>query len=116
MSLTTAQILSLTGVLLPFLASLAAYLYKRFVPASKQEQFAHAAQVASSVVQAVEQACAAMSGPDKKAEATRLINQLLAQAGIKVDPTLVEVLIEQMVLALNQMQSPTRELPAVKNS
>lgn len=116
--ITDTQILALAPIVFPMVVSLCVYLYNRFVPPSKQAQLAHASSVVGVVVNGVEQACVAMNGPDKKAEATRLINQLLAESKLKVSPTLVDSLIEDAVYAINQKQgnalASTQVVPVVK--
>lgn len=108
-----AQVLALTQILFPLVVSAAVYLYKKYVPPSKQAQLEHAKSVTRMVVAGVEQTCVALTGPNKKSEATRLITQLLGEAHITVSPTLVDALIEQAVYAINQGKDPqvTQSVP-----
>jgi len=115
--MSDAQIISLASILFPVLASLGAYLYKRFVPPSRQVQLDHAKSLARTVAQGVEQTCSALTGPNKKAEAVRLIGVLLKEAGITASPTLVDALIEQAVYAINaNLTDPqvTQPVPVLK--
>jgi hypothetical protein len=116
--MSDAQIISLASLLFPMLVSLCAYLYKRLVPPSRQAQLDHAKSLARTVAQGVEQTCSALTGPNKKAEAVRLINLLLKEAGITASPTLVDALIEQAVYAINaNLPDPqvTQSVPVVRS-
>lgn len=112
------ELLAVAPIIFPLIISLCVYLYQRFVPPSKQAQLAHASSIVGVVVNGVEQACAVMEGPDKKAEAIRIINQLLVEARLKVSPVLVDSLIEDAVYAINQRQgnalASTQPRPVVK--
>lgn len=114
--MSDAQLITLASILFPFIVSGCTYLYKKYVPPSRQAQLEHAKSVTRMVVAGVEQTCDALTGPNKKSEATRLITQLLAEAHIQVSPTLVDALIEQAVYAVNQGKDPqvTQSTPVVK--
>jgi hypothetical protein len=107
-----AQLLSLTSLLLPFVVSFAYSLYGK-LPLSTKQKLTHIKNTVGDVVQSVEQACSTMSGPDKKAEATRVIVGLLGEVKIHPNPLLVQTLIEQAVYTLNQQKQATVRLPRV---
>jgi hypothetical protein len=112
------EVLALAQILFPMVVSASVYIYKKYVPMSEQQKLAHSKSLIISVVMGVEQACAAMNGPDKKSEALRLVNQLLSEAHISISPTLIDSLIEQAAYTVNQgavdPQATLNSIPIVK--
>jgi len=93
------------------------FLYKLALGTLPEAKRTQVEKVVGQVVSAVEQAQALVPSQVKKDYATNMVNTLLAKAGVKASPELVDTLIESAVFALNQQKtssSKTAVIPVVK--
>lgn len=89
----------------PFALSLAGALFKfieGLLPKDKQFEIESAI---SSVVKAVEQSMPGASNEEKKANAIKLANAVLAELHLPINPQMIDVLIEESVFHLPDTNS-----------
>lgn len=101
MSFSLADALTLISLIVPILVPLGMALYQHLLDGLPANQRAVVSQVVDNAVTAVEQMVGSGSGPLKKANATELVNAMLASRHIHVAPAEVSALIECGVAALN---------------
>lgn len=104
--MTQEQIVQLIFIVLPFiLATVAIPATKFFIAKLPVEQQAHATQAVTKAVNAVEQLStletANLSSTEKKALAEQYAAQFLKSAGLSVDSSVIQTLIESAVFLLN---------------
>lgn len=113
MQISDTDILIAFQILFPFIISIAVYLTNVLISKLPAPQQAKLRVIVGDAVAAVEQLDQAVPGPNKKAEAQRLVSALMQHAGINASQPVVDTLIESAVYTLNQ-QHATVKLPAVQ--
>jgi LL-H family phage holin len=100
------QVLSVVIALAPVLSIVVPFLYQLLLSKLPAKQRDELSQLVQAGVQMAEQAGSGQTGAQKKQMAVDAINQAAKAAGVKVDPVLVNMLIEAAVYMMNQNQPP----------
>lgn len=114
--MNASTLLAFAVLLAPIIFPLVSLLLQRLASNPKLSPTEQAALmgIAHYVVPAVEQTCGLLGGVSKKAEATRIISNILGDMGVSLSPAMIETAIESAVYNLNQLSQQTVKLPAVR--
>jgi hypothetical protein len=110
MPFTIDQIISVLVVLIA-IGIIAVQMYIAQLPAAQQAKFTKAENAIAKIVSAVEQAQPQATGLTKKSIATNLAEDALKFLGIDIPATIIEMLIESAVFAINESKVQTVIVP-----